>query len=42
MQNKPKLRFKEFNDEWQVKKLGDIGELRNGIAKGNDSFGHGH
>ena len=22
----PKLRFHEFNDEWQIKKLGDIGE----------------
>lgn len=42
MNNKPKLRFKEYNNEWQKLKLGDIGELRNGIAKSNEFFGHGY
>jgi len=31
MNNTPKLRFKEFTDEWQEKKLGDISDL---ITKG--------
>lgn len=30
MQNKPKLRFKEFNDEWQELKLGDICDIIGG------------
>ncbi len=43
---KPKLRFKDKNGnaypEWEENLLGDIGELRNGIAKGCEFFGHGH
>ena len=43
---KPKLRFKDKNGnaypEWEENLLGDIGELRNGIAKGSEFFGHGH
>ena len=46
MQTKPKLRFKDKNGnaypEWEENLLGDIGELRNGIAKGSEFFGHGH
>lgn len=46
MQTKPKLRFKDKNGnaypEWEENLLGDIGELRNGIAKGCEFFGHGH
>ncbi len=42
----PKLRFKDKNGntypEWEEILLGDIGELRNGIAKGSEFFGHGH
>lgn len=46
LNNKPKLRFKDKNGnaypEWEENLLGDIGELRNGIAKGSEFFGHGH
>ena len=46
MNNNPKLRFKDKNGnaypEWEENLLGDIGELRNGIAKGSEFFGHGH
>ena len=28
----PTLRFQEFNDEWHEKKLGDVGELINGLT----------
>ena len=46
MLNTPKLRFKDKNGnaypEWEENLLGDIGELRNGIAKGSEFFGHGH
>lgn len=28
MSNTPKLRFKEFDDEWNIKKLGDLGEFK--------------
>lgn len=46
MNNNPKLRFKDKNGnaypEWEENLLGDIGELRNGIAKGCEFFGHGH
>ena len=38
----PQLRFPEFTDEWQVKKLGDIGATYNGLAgKSGDDFGAG-
>ena len=40
--NVPKIRFSEFNDEWISYKLGDIGEFKNGISKGKDSFGFGY
>lgn len=46
MNNNPKLRFKDKNGnaypKWEENLLGDIGELRNGIAKGSEFFGHGH
>ena len=38
----PKLRFKEFNDNWKKHCLGEIGELKNGIAKSKKYFGHGY
>lgn len=36
MNNIPKLRFKEFTDEWQEKKLGDLADIKGGkrIPKG--------
>jgi len=34
--NTPKLRFKEFTDEWQEKKLGEIVDFKNGKAHEQD------
>ena len=31
MRKVPKLRFKEFTDEWEEKKLGEISEIYDGI-----------
>lgn len=42
MRNVPKLRFKEFSEEWEEKKLGEIGEFKNGVNKGKDDFGTGY
>ncbi len=40
--NIPKLRFKEFSDEWQEKKLGNVGSCYNGLTgKCADDFGEG-
>ncbi|WP_211265121.1 restriction endonuclease subunit S, partial [Methanobrevibacter curvatus] len=36
-----KLRFPEFSDEWEEKKLGDLFEIKNGLNKSKDFFGHG-
>ncbi len=41
-QTTPQLRFKGFNDEWQSKKLKDIGTTYSGLTvKVKDDFGHG-
>lgn len=37
----PVLRFPGFRDEWEEKRLGDIGEFKNGINKGKNDFGYG-
>ena len=39
--NVPKLRFKEFNDEWQKYKIEEILKISNGINKGKEFFGSG-
>lgn len=39
--NVPQLRFPEFEEEWESKKLGDIGEFKNGINKSSSDFGYG-
>ena len=39
--NVPKLRFKEFNDEWQNYKVEDILKISNGINKEKEFFGSG-
>lgn len=46
MDNQNKLGYKNtplgwIPEEWEVKKLGDIGELKNGINKDKEEFGHG-
>nr|WP_294237796.1 restriction endonuclease subunit S [uncultured Chryseobacterium sp.] len=36
------MRFQEFNDEWKLQSLGDIGEVFNGLSgKTKDNFGTG-
>ncbi|GHN37188.1 restriction endonuclease subunit S [Lactobacillus delbrueckii] len=38
----PKLRFKGFNDDWEQRKLGDVGETYTGLSgKTKEDFGHG-
>ncbi|MEO8148552.1 MAG: restriction endonuclease subunit S [Bacteroidia bacterium] len=39
--NIPQLRFPEFEGEWERKKLGEIGEFKNGINKSSEDFGFG-
>ena len=34
-------RLPGFHGEWEAKRLGDIGQFRNGINKGKEDFGHG-
>lgn len=39
---KPKIRFKGFTDDWEQRKLGDIGQTYTGLSgKTKDDFGHG-
>ena len=39
----PKIRFKEFQNEWNSRILGDIGETYCGLSgKNKDDFGHGN
>ncbi|CEQ08901.1 type IC HsdS subunit [[Clostridium] sordellii] len=42
MNKTPKLRFKEFSGEWESKKLGELGEFKNGVNKSKEDFGHGY
>lgn len=37
-----KVRLPGFSGEWEVKKLGEIGEFKNGINKGKEDFGFGY
>ena len=37
-----KKRLPGFSGEWEVKKLGEIGEFKNGINKGKEDFGFGY
>ncbi|MCX4254470.1 MAG: restriction endonuclease subunit S, partial [Bacilli bacterium] len=39
--NVPKLRFKEFTDEWNFYKFEDIIKIKNGLNKEKDAFGFG-
>jgi type I restriction enzyme S subunit len=38
----PKLRFKEFDDNWKQKKLGELGKFKNGLNKDKKDFGFGY
>lgn len=42
MSKAPKLRFKEFSGDWEEKKLGELGEFKNGINKSKEDFGYGY
>ena len=37
----PKLRFKEFKDEWKTYNLKQVLEIKNGLNKEKESFGTG-
>jgi len=37
----PKLRFSGFNGEWEVWKLGELGDFKNGLNKSKEEFGFG-
>lgn len=38
----PQLRFKGFSDEWEMRKLGEVGDTYTGLSgKSKDDFGHG-
>jgi type I restriction enzyme S subunit len=39
--NVPELRFKEFSDEWELKKLNQLLELKNGINADKEKYGKG-
>ena len=41
MRNVPKLRFKEFTDEWEKIKLKEILEFKNGINASKEQYGKG-
>ena len=37
----PQLRFEGFTDDWEERKLGEIGSFKNGMNFGKDAMGHG-
>ena len=40
--NVPEIRFKEFTDAWEQRKLGEVGKTYSGLSgKTKDDFGHG-
>ena len=40
---KPKIRFKGYNDDWEQRELGNVGQTYTGLSgKTKDDFGHGH
>lgn len=40
--NTPQLRFPEFSDGWEKKKLGDLLEFKNGINASKEQYGSGY
>ena len=40
--NIPRLRFKEFNDEWKEKKLGDVSDIRDGTHDSPEYINQGY
>ena len=41
MNKTPAVRFKGFSDEWEQRKLGNLGTLKNGMNFSKDSMGIG-
>lgn len=42
MTNKiPKIRFEEFNEAWNISRIGEFYDFKNGLNKGKESFGYG-
>lgn len=42
MMGKPKIRFKGYNEDWEQRKLGDMGSTFTGLSgKTKEDFGHG-
>ena len=39
---KPKIRFKGYTDEWEQRKLGELGSFKNGMNFSKDAMGHGY
>lgn len=37
----PKIRFSGFSDDWEQRKLGELGSLKNGMNFSKDAMGHG-
>ncbi|WP_323594577.1 restriction endonuclease subunit S [Aliarcobacter butzleri] len=37
----PQIRFKGFSEEWEERKIEDIGDLKNGMNFGKEAMGHG-
>ena len=38
----PKIRFKGYTDDWEERKLGKLGSLKNGMNFSKDAMGHGY
>ena len=38
----PEIRFEGFTDDWEQRKLGDLGSLKNGMNFSKDAMGHGY
>ena len=41
IKNVPAIHFKGFEEEWEEKKLGEIGNFKNGMNFGKEAMGHG-
>ena len=42
MRNKPRIRFKGFTEDWEQRKLGNLGSLKNGMNFSKEAMGNGY
>ena len=42
MRNKPRIRFKGFTEDWEQRKLGNLGSLKNGMNFSKEAMGKGY